>query len=141
MDELINAVVMQGAEIVIAAVVALVGALAARVLGVKLSEATEDRIRVAGILAASFAEEKARALVKAGLGELSGAMKEKIAVERLLEKIPNVDEEEARRVIQSVLPGVRASFGQGAAELGKAIRTPERPAPGVDAATSVTAGI
>lgn len=72
-------------------------------------------------------EERAAAWAKANISgrAMSGAEKMQAALEEVLARVPRVSREEAKAVIEAVLPQLHIGAAAGARELGKALRTKE----------------
>lgn len=124
MEQLIQVITEAATALVASGLVAVVGFVLG-LLKMKLTEGQRERLKQAAILAVGFAEERARQAAKAGVEKLTGAMIEKIAIDALLDRIPNIDRDEARKIILSVLPYARSGMNAGAETLGNALATPE----------------
>jgi len=93
----------------------------------KLDEAKEKRLRQAAEMAVGFAEEKGRQYLQQTGDKLPGYDSARIAVERVMATVPRVSQEEARKIVESVLPYARGAMVAGASELGKALTAPTEP--------------
>jgi hypothetical protein len=131
MEQLISLVTEAAVAVLASGLVAVVG-FALRWFNMQLSKQQEERLKGAAILAVGFAEEKSRQWLKSQGEKLAGAVIEQVAVDRLLDQLPNVSAAEARQIILSVLPYARAGLDAGATSLGNAMRTPEAIAPTSD---------
>lgn len=128
MDQLFTVITEAAVAVVASGLVAVVG-FVLRWFNLQLGQQQEERLKQAAILAVGFAEEKSRQWLKAQGEKLAGAVIEQVAVDRLLDQLPNVTQDEARQVILSVLPYARAGLDAGAVSLGNAMRTPAPIAP------------
>lgn len=128
MDQMFDVVTQAAVAVIASGLVAVVG-FVLRWFNMQLSAQQQERLKQAAIMAVGFAEEKSRQWLKSEGTKLAGKVIEQVAIDRLLEQLPNVNATEARQVILSVLPYARAGLDAGAATLGNALRSPETALP------------
>jgi hypothetical protein len=124
MDALLDQVIQLLGAILAAALTALV-VQGLRKLGIALDAEKTAKVEYYAHQAALYAEERAKAYAKERLVKMAPAAVLQTAVERLLVKVPNIDRDEAAAIITAALPQIGLGAAAGAAELGKALRTPK----------------
>jgi hypothetical protein len=126
MDTLFDELIRQGLGVLGTALTAVLVALAIKALqriGISLDAERAAQLEYTARQAVLAVEERAAAYAKAHVTKMLPAEKMRQAIIDVTNRIPNVDDLEARRVIEAVLPQVGAGAAAGLRELGKAIGT------------------
>lgn len=122
MEQLIDEVLKGLGVVLVSAVIWLVQRLLAR-MGVELDIKRQQQLESMARQAVAQVEEIAAQHAKAQVREWTGPEKLSAAVATIVEKLPRVDHEEAKAIVQAVLPSMGIGAAAGATELGKALRT------------------
>lgn len=126
LNELLTQVTHALGGILAAAIVAVAVQLLRR-LNISIDADRKAKLEYVVRQAVLAVEERAAALAKQHGAAVIMTANEKAqaALEAVVERIHNVDVDEARQVIQAVLPQLGIGATAGVRELGKAMRTPE----------------
>lgn len=122
MEQLIEEVLKALGVVLATGLVALVVQLLKR-MGIALDVERQQQLESMARQAVAKVEEIAAVHAKAQVREWTGPEKLSAAVADIVEKLPRVDREEAKAIVQAVLPSMGIGAAAGAAELGKALRT------------------
>jgi len=122
MEQLVEELLKAFGIVLTGALVALVVKLLQR-MGIALDVERMQQLESIARQAVAKAEEIAAGHAKAQVREWTGAEKLSAAVTEIVAKLPRVNREEAKSIVQAVLPSMGIGAAAGAVELGKALRT------------------
>lgn len=128
MEELIGQATQALGAIAATALVALVVQVA-RKFGLQVGAQQQARLEHYAQLGIKYAEEQARKALVARGEKLAGSLKQSMALEFIVAKLPRVNPDEARKVIEALLPDLREGLTKGVGELGNALRSAETSGP------------
>lgn len=120
LDPLLSTVLQILGSLLATALIAL-AVQALKKIGITLDVERQQQLEAAARQAVLRVEEAAAAAIKRKLPAWTSTDKLEHAVTDVITRVPRVDENEARAIVQAVLPGL----GLGATALGKALRTPK----------------
>lgn len=122
MEQLIEELLKGLGVVLTGALVALAVKLLQR-FGIALDVERQQQLESMARQAVARVEEIAAQHAKAQVREWTGPEKLSAAVTDIVEQLPRVDREEAKAIVQAVLPSMGIGAAAGATELGKALRT------------------
>lgn len=124
LDQLFTELMKVLTPILVSLLVAAAG-YAIRRLHLSVSAEQDAQLAYYANLAVLYAEEKAANYLKTHGVKMDPISKLNMAVTQLLTKVPRIDQDEAVKIVQASLPGLKMGAAAGAVALGNALRTPE----------------